>query len=482
MKRIVVYIFTLLFLSNSCVNKSEVTITRVYEGDNGRAVYFDTKEKAGNLLISNSQFIYGILDKTENNAWIIVEQAPFSAGPGRVATELQLYNIPESKQIILEDIDPSYSLYGSTFEKKDGIDCLTITFSDGVTEISVPLTDLLEKAKSVVTENIEMITETKEGIQQGTAAGSVSETGLKSVVLLKIGTAEDQIGQGMAEQQLEGGRFNYAVPSFAVFENQIFIVDAINFRVLVYDYSGNSVRIISYPEKSEDGSVNVIRDICVDKGVLYLSSFYAGAVYVIDSETEDVIEIITGSDTENKKFESIELLALDNEKNLLIPDTWDNSLNFYRKGEGGMKLLKAIPYTGKEQLAFDTGGNSYSTVTKGQEVTVTDSQGKALASFMHKSPAGSSCIIDIDDNNIFYIQTIESETPDVQFYTASCVKVIQQDGTVLNDYSVPAWPNGPMTKHIVVDAQGTIFVATYDFKGTELPDDPPTGILISRVN
>ena len=78
MKRLVVYIFLLLlFLSTSCVNKSEVAITRVYEGDNGRAVYFDTKGKVGNLLISDNQFLHTILDKAEDNTWIIVEQAPF---------------------------------------------------------------------------------------------------------------------------------------------------------------------------------------------------------------------------------------------------------------------------------------------------------------------------------------------------------------------------------------------------------------------
>jgi hypothetical protein len=483
MKRLADYIFlVMLFLITSCVNKSEVTITRVYEGDNGRAVYFDTKEKAGNLLISDNQFLYTILDKAEDNTWVIVEQAPFIAEEGRVETELQLYNIPEAQEIILEDIDPSYSLYGSRFEKKGGKDCLTISLKDGVNEISVPLNELLEKAKSAKPVTTESIPVTQAETQQPSVAESVSESKLKTVVLLKIGTEAGQIGRGMGEQQIEDGKSNYVMPSFAAFDNQIFIIDAINFRVLVYDYSGNFIRKISYPEKCEDGSVNVIRDICVDKGVLYLSSFYAGVVYVIDSDTEDVIEIITGSDTGKKKFGSLDILALDHEKNLLISDYDYNILYVYKIDVNGIHLLKSLPYNEIDQLAFDNEGNNYSTVSDGQKVTVSDSQGNVIGSFLYKSPTGNSHIIDIDDNNVIYILTKEAEAPGAQYDEASYLKVIQQDGTVLNDIQVPVWPGGPMTKYIVVDGQGTIFIATYDFTGVESPDDPPSGILISRVN
>ena len=477
MKRIMVYILPfLLLLAYSCKNKSEVVITRVYEGDNGRAIYFDTKEKVGNLLISNSQFIYGIMDKTENNTWIIVEQSPFSAGPGRVETELQLFNIPELRQV-----DPSYSLYGSCFEKKDGKDCLVIYPGDGTEEIIVPLADLLEKAKSVSPEKPETISEPEKEIRQETAEKSVSATELETVVQLKLGTGEVEIGLG---KQPDDGKLIYSVPAFAVFENQIFVVDATNFRVLVFDYSGNFVRIISYPEKTEDGSANDVRDICVDKGVLYLSSSYANryVVYVIDSDTEDIIEIITGSDTHNKKFESIDIITLDNLKNLLIPDTGDNSLYVYAKGEGGMKLIRTIPYTGRDQLAPDTEGNVFSINTDGNEVTVFDAQGNSLTGFTYNTPAGNSKIIDIDDNNVIYVQTFESQSPDSQFDEGSYIKVIQQDGTFLNEYPVPAWPGGGIAKYIVVDAQGTIFVAEYNFSGTESQDDPPTGFLIRRLD
>jgi len=482
MKKIKVYIFPfVLLLAYSCGNKNEVEITKVYEGDNRRAVYFDTKEKVGNLFISSSEFIYGILDKTENNAWIIVEQAPFSAGPGRVETELQLYHIPEAKEIILEDIDPSWSIYGSTFGKKDGKDCLVIALGDGVNEITVLLSDLLEKAKSAGPEKTEMISETQAETEQVTSAESVSEPEFQKVVLLKIGTQEDQIGQGMAEQQLEGGRFVYAVPSFAAYKNQLFIIDAINFRILVYDYSGNFIRSISYPEKSENGSVNIIRDICVDEGVLYLAAVYTNVVYVEDSETEDIIEIITGSDTQKGKFGYLDILALDHEKNLLVSDYDYNILYVYKKDMNGIHLLKSLPYNEIDQLAFDTEGNNYSTVSDGQEVTVSDSQGNVLCSFLYKSPTGNSHIIDIDDNNVIYILTKEAEAPGAQNDEASYLKVIQQDGTLLDDIPVPVWPGGAMTKYVVVDGPGNVFVGTYDFTGTESEDDPPTGVLISKV-
>jgi hypothetical protein len=452
-------------------------ITSVYEGDNGKAVYFDTEEKKGNLFISDNLHLYTILDKTDDNTWIIVEQAPFSAGPGRVETELQLYNIPESRQI-----DPSYSLYGGSFEKKDGKDCLVISTGDGTEEIIVPLADLLEKAKSVSPEKPETVSEPEEEIRQETAEKSVPATELETVILLKLGTGENEIGQGVADKQLEGGKFIYAVPSFAAFENMLYIVDAINFRVLVYDYSGNFVRKISYPEKYENGSVNVVRDICVDKGVLYLASIYSNVVYVVDPETEDIIEIITGSDTEKGKFKYLDILALDHEKNLLISDYEYNILYVYKKDVDGMHLLKSLPYTEKDQLLFDTGGNNYSTASNGQEVTVSDSQGNVIGSYMYKYPSGNSHIVDIDDNNVIYIQTFESQAPGAQVDEGSYLKVMQQDGTILNDYPVPTWPGGPMTKYIVVDAQGIIFVAEYDFTGSESPDDPPTGLMIRKLN
>jgi hypothetical protein len=480
MKIITVYILPfLLLLSYSCKNKSEVVITRVYEGDNGRAIYFDTKEKVGNLLVFNSQFIYGIMDKTENNTWIIVDQAPFSAGPGRVETELQLWNITESRQI-----DPPYSLYGSSFEKKDGRDCLIMSTGDGTKEIIVPLADLLAGTLPEKSESAEAEQEIQDETGKESGTESTPETELQAVVLLKLGTKENEIGQGMVDKQLDGGKFIYAVPSFAAFENRLYIVDAINFRVLVYDYSGNFVRKISYPEKSEDGSVNVVMDICVDKGVLYLAATYSNVVYVVDSETEDIIEIITGSDTEKGKFKYLDILALDHEKNLLISDYEYNILYVYNRDVDGMHLLRSFPYTEKDQFVFDTEGKNYSAASNGQEVTVSDSQGNVVGSFMYKFPSGNSHIIDIDDNNVIYIQTSESRTPGAQVDEGSYLKVMQQDGTILNDYPVPVWPGGPMTKYIVVDEQGNIFVAEYNFTGsadTESQDIPPTGLLISKA-
>ncbi|OFY64586.1 MAG: hypothetical protein A2V64_04800 [Bacteroidetes bacterium RBG_13_43_22] len=482
MKKIVVYIFMLpLLLANSCGNKSKMVITSVYEGETGRDILYDTKETKGNLFISDNFYLFTIMDKTEDNTWIIVERAPAIVGEGRVETVLQLYNIPESRQIILEDIDPSYSVYGSRFEKKDGKDCLIIALGDGVNETTVLLSDLLEKAKSAGPEKTEMISETQAETEQVTSAESVSEPEFQKVVLLKIGTEEGQIGQGMAEKQLEGGRFVYAVPSFAAYKNQLFIIDAINFRILVYDYSGNFIRSISYPEKSENGSVNIIRDICVDEGVLYLAAVYTNVVYVEDSETEDIIEIITGSDTQKGKFGYLDILALDHEKNLLVSDYDYNILYVYKKDVNGIHLLKSLPYNEIDQLAFDTEGNNYSTVSDGQEVTVSDSQGNVLCSFLYKSPTGNSHIIDIDDNNVIYILTKEEEAPGAQYENASYLKVIQQDGTMLDDIPVPVWPGGGMTKYVVVDGPGNVFVGTYDFTGTESEDDPPTGVLISKV-
>jgi len=477
MRRSLYYCVSLFLLFTlSCSNQDKIVITSVYEGENGRAVFYDTDKEKGNLFISHNLYLYTILDKTQDNTWIIVEQAPVIAEEGRVETELQLYNIPESKQIFLEDIDPSWSLYGSYFVKKAGIDYLAIAIGVGVEEVSVPLDELLEKAKSAKHEYVESAA--TEETEQETEPEILSEIETGEVVLLELGTEEDQIGQGMADKQLEGGKSIYAVPSFAAYKNRLFIIDAINFRILVYDYAGNFIRSISYPEKSEDGSVNVVRDICVDEGVLYLAAVYSNVVYVEDSETEDIIEIITGSDTEKGKFGYVDMIALDHEKNLLISDYDYNILYVYKKGVDGIHLLKSLPYTEIDQLAFDTEGNNYSTVSDGQNVTVSDSQGNVLGSFLYKSPTGNSHIIDIDDNNVIYILTKEAAAPGAQYDEASYLKVIQQDGTMLDDIPVPWWPGGPMTKYVVVDGSGNVFVGTFDFEGSE--DEPPTGFTINK--
>ncbi len=464
----------LLLLTLSCVNQDKIIIKNVYEGEDGKAVYYDTDETEGNLFISHTLYFYTILDKTEDNTWIIVEQAPVIAEVGRVETELQLYNIPEEKQIFLEDIDPAWSLYGSTFVKQAGKDCLMIASAEGDEEITVPLDELLEKAKSAKHEFSEPAPAEEE--EQEMEPVSEIQTGV--VVSLAFGTEENQIGQGMAEKQLEGGKYLYAVPSFAAYNNQLFIIDAINFRILVYDYSGNFVRSISYPEKSDDGSVNVIRDICVDEGILYLSAVYPNEIYVEDSETEDIIDIITGSDSPNGKFGSIDIIALDNEKYLLIPDTYDNTLYIYSKGENRYQMIHSIPYTGKDQLAFDTSGKNYTTESAGKDVTLSDSDGNIIGTFTYKSPAGYSHIIGVDNNNIIYVLTNEEEAPGAQYNTASFVKVIQQDGTILDDIPVLDWPGGPMTKYIVVDEDGNLFVGSFDFEGSE--DEPPIGFSITR--
>ena len=74
--------------------------------------------------------------------------------------------------------------------------------------------------------------------------------------------------------------------------------------------------------------------------------------------------------------------------------------------------------------------------------------------------------------------TNEEEAPEAQYSTASFIKVIQQDGTMMDDIPVPWWPGGPMTKYVVVDGSGNVFVGTFDFEGSE--DEPPTSFTINK--
>lgn len=455
MKKIEEFIlFLMLFISVSCVNKSsnekvkevdtiavdtnssgKVVITDVYNGDVGRDIYYDTEQEKNILFIRDNNYQFTVLDKTENNEWIIVEKTPVIVDEGRVETEHLLFNIPSAKEINVADIDSSLSSYVISFKKENGVEYVITSTKYGEKEVLVPLKILLP------------------------------------IVSIKFGVEEDQIGKGMLERKVNDGDNMDAIPSFAVCNGQIYIIDAINFRLLVFDYSGKFIKRISYPNKSENGKWNVIKDICVDKGVVYLLSSSDKSIYVLDSETEDVIDKITGVDTDNKKFGSISEIRLDHKGNLVIPDTWDNSLYVYGRLSNSYKRVSTTPYIDKNQLIFDSNGKNYTTKSDSGNVVVCSSSGSAIGSFNYKLKVGGSTIIGTDKNNNIYIKTSESDEPGAQFPKASYIKVISQNGTLLNNIKVDPWAGGPITKDIIVDENGNIFIT--HFKEGETPDSLP---------
>jgi hypothetical protein len=472
MKIKVIYLFAfLLILTASCKNKDGSIITKVYVDDkNQSVVLFDTKQKNGIILLSDTNYAFWVIDTIQNNEWILVERAPskfetIMAEGGRVTTQRSLFYVPEKKEIALTAIDPSLPYSMLKFEKRD-----TVTYLIANDDRTFPLKELLTGFTQFIPEHPE-----EETVTQPTGVDLVS---------LRFDTINNEFGLKGFSQQFNNATI-YAIQCFGLFNEQIFIVDAMNFRVLVYDYTGKLVRKINYPRKLENGNWISITDICIDEGLIYLCSDNERAIYVLDSDKGDVIYKIDGKETENKKFHNIRRIALDNKKNLLVCDPWDNSLYYYSKDSMNFKLIKRIPYVDDNQLIFDSKGNNYSTSNDSTRVALINSQGETIGHFSYSLNVGGSNIIGIDENDNIYIQTFENKTPGAQFVDESYIKIISPAGLLTGEnLKVNPWPGGPFTKAIVVDTKGSIFAANFDFKGFKgeaSPDMEPTGLIIKKI-
>jgi len=430
---------------NSIRNNSQCVVTNVYEGEAGRDIFYDTPEKKGILLISDRNFQFTILDKTDNNQWIIVEKAPVIVDESSVETEHLLFNIPKSKEINISNVDSSLSPNVSRFEKKRGVEYVVTSTRIGENEVYLPLKSLLP------------------------------------LITLRFGTNDDQIGQGVFEKKVNDGDYLYAIPSIAVSDSKIYVVDAINFRVIVFDYDGNYLGKINYPRKSANHKWNVVKDICVEKGIVYLLSTSEKSIYVIDAENEDVIYIINGKDTENKKFGSVNRLALDPQGCLLIPDTWDNSLYTYCRSGNEFKMTSKKSYVSESQLINDVGGLSYSIKSDSSKVSIYSSSGKIIGNFTYSLTAGGSNILGVDSDRNIYIRTFESDIPEAQFSQASYIKVMSQTGALLNNFKVAPWSGGPITKDVAIDGKGNIFIASFNSPNAESSEEPPSELNIRKI-
>jgi len=122
MKTKVTFLLTLMLIFiSSCNNKNVTIITQVYvDAKNQSHVLFDTKQKKENILLSDSNYVYWVMDTIQNNEWVVIERAASKGGEGRVETEDILYYVPGKKEIPLP-------VSASCFERSDGIAYLNTT-------------------------------------------------------------------------------------------------------------------------------------------------------------------------------------------------------------------------------------------------------------------------------------------------------------------------------------------------------------------
>jgi hypothetical protein len=390
-----------------------------------------------------------------------------------VEGEYILLYLPETREVNVEVYDPALSNYGIRIEEKNGVECLVATQKSGNDDIYIPLGDLLKGGSVNKPEELPAVTQ-----QEPADERKAMYSGLNPLLVLKVGTNENEIGQGMADKQLEGGRFIYAVPSFAVYHNNLYIVDAINFRVLIYDNSGVYIRKIGYPQTGADGKTISMRDISVDNDFIYLVSGYENSVYVVDAETEDIATIISETGNSNEKFGAVDLIAIDKSGDLLIADTGDNTLYTFKRDNFTFTLKKSEKYTGSGQLAANSTGNTYSVTFSGSSFTLTESTGRTAGIFTDSLNISGANVIATDLSGNIYVSIKEGD-PMAQFDNAASIRVVSPEGTLQYKLPVVPWPGGPMTRYIVVDNEGSVFEAF--FTGSELEDSPPTDFIIRKL-
>ena len=76
-------------------------------------------------------------------------------------------------------------------------------------------------------------------------AGRTYKNGV--VVELLLGTEEHRVGEILVPLVTEDGLKVNSIISYTAHNGKLYIVESIQFRVLVYDYEGNFLRAVNYP-------------------------------------------------------------------------------------------------------------------------------------------------------------------------------------------------------------------------------------------
>lgn len=467
-KSILIMISLILALSSCRSGSSDnmAAVTKVYEGEDGRALFFDTEKKNGNLLLrdENSHFI--ILYKTDDNTWIVAEKTPYNAGEGRIETEHILLYVPESREIKIENLNPSLSGYGMQLGKKDGTDCLITTYNSEDTYI--PLAGLLQGQVSAL---LGEMPEKKDEVR--TEASPIMPG---STFEIALGDGEEQFGRGLSEKVEKSIPFNCPVPSFASFEGHLYVIDAMSFRVMVYDYYGKFVRKIEYPHTGSDGKPLEMTDIAVDKEYIYLVSLNENAVYVVDAETEDVATILKGIDPDN--FGTVSRIEIDKIGDLMVLDTKTNTIYGFKREGFTFRLISTFSYKHPGQLVTARDGTIYSVTTSDSSFTVTNNRGSFSNIFKCKFPVVSAEIFATDNDGNVYIR-VEEADPMVQYFGPIMVSIISPEGKLSDYIPIAAFPSVKMVRNIVTDNKGYVFEAYFDADFDS--EYPPSKFIIKRV-
>ena len=474
---IILFVVTAIFLV-SCGGggqSEEAMISKVYANEEGHAILYDTPLRTGNVVVSDEKSQFWLLSTTTDNSWAIIGKAPSEVGEGRIETEQLLYYLPESRLIDFGSLNPPLTVFEMSFESIDGVETLVAVTGGDYENVNIPLAGLL---RGELPGNTAAVADGGSQLSSEAAGALTATAGNEATVVeLKLGTGDNEIGQGGVERQTEGGRFIYAIPSFAASDNSLYIIDAINFRILVSDYAGTITRNISYPQALPGRSTLVARDIALDNEYIYLLSVYENAVYVIDKATEDIATIIEGTGASGKKFGDLRSVQTDHAGSILLFDANDNTVYSFRRNKADFSLVKTTPYKQPGQLVPAADATIYAAepADKGFRLI---SDGGLSVTVACKHPVGAAEVLATDIAGNIYVKVTEEESG-AQFWGPVTVRVVSPEGVLIRTSTIRLWTNGPMERNLVVDKSGILFESAFD----GMPDDedwPATKLVIKR--
>lgn len=426
---------------------------KAYTNKDGSALLIDTETQKAVVLAKDSSRAMSIEGSSSDLRWLIVESTPLK-NDGGAETTYELYNT-----ILREKIDPA--AYG---------------------ERPIELLDWVEENGRIIL--------AEGGERWPIDLDEVFAEAARTRFDLRIGTGKYELGGGLVEKRYPNAVVINVMPTMAASSGKIYICDAINFRLLVFDYRGNFLEEIRYPQHHPDGAPFVAEHLTVSDERLFLVSWYPTTIYELD-ESGNVFNRITGAETKEKRLESVARIGAVKIETLLIPDTWKNKLYTYVRKGSSWTLAKTESFSSFDQLYLDSQNAGYllgpSKATSGFDL-YRQNNGKAekLCALDHHRKLSVAQLIGIDAQDRLYIAVVDAgEHPQAEQEAASSyIKVLSRDGKLLSSIDAGRWSAGTMiSPYIVVDENGFVFQGEFVSDDPDAgPDSPPTMFVVRALN
>jgi hypothetical protein len=471
-------------------DEQEISITRIYESDDSQSVLYDTETSRGNLLVTDINSIFFILEQTQENSWVIIEKSPARPDAGRVETTHHLFYIPERKIIDIETMHPALSSYGIWFEEHNGTMHLVATLKGSTEDVYLPLSQLLE-GELHLAKLLEG--DPPENFGQEQQISDDSDGSFDPDVELQFGSAKTDNNAVILELMLRDDKYAAGealspqiIVSYTAYDGKIFIVESDQFRILVYDYEGNFLRAINYPPSLPDlERAIIVRDIAADGEFIYLLSTEDNTVYVVDAETEDIAAMIKEGSPRSGQFTALAGITVGHQGYLRIHDEQQNGsgdIYTYRREGHNFTWITTQKYSHQGQMVPSPSGSIYEASVIDDTYEVTSDDGSFM--FRNKTPMGiiSASVIatDSEDNIYVYCEEVGG-----QIAGPFTLKVVTRAGR--EQYSLDTWfwdGGAPITERVVVTNGGEVFDAYYDgdaFRNLEKDELVVTKLIIRRL-